>query len=122
MSYDIKFRQHVLKIRASEKLSLTRVATRFGISKQSVYNWTKRIEEKKKRFKPCTKIDMSCLADDVKTYPDAYQYERSGRLKVSVRCVGYALKRLGVTYKKNADASQSQGRRTLCFLSESKVL
>ena len=119
MSYDIKFRQQVLKVRAAEKLSLTEVAERFGIGKQTVYNWTKRIEEKKQRLKPSTKIDMACLAQDVKIYPDAYHYERSERLKVSVRCVGYALRRLGVTYKKNSNASQSQARRTLCFLSES---
>jgi len=105
MSYDIKFRRQVLKIRAAEKLSLTKVAERFGISKQTVYNWTKRIEEKKKRFKPSTKIDMACLAEDVKTYRDAYHYERSRRLQVSIRCVGYALKRLGVSYKKNTNAS-----------------
>ena len=116
MSYDIKFRQQVLKIRMAEKLSLSKVAQRFGISKQTVYNWTKRIKEKKQRIKPCTKINMNSLADDVRLYPNAYQYERSERLRVSVRCVGYALKRLGVSYKKNTQSSQSQIRRTLCIL------
>ncbi|WP_414437863.1 IS630 transposase-related protein [Candidatus Bealeia paramacronuclearis] len=43
---------------------------------------------------------MQALAEDVKTSPDAYQFERAQRLKVSVRCVGYALKRLGISYKK----------------------
>ena len=45
---------------------------------------------------------MDALARDVEAYPDAYQYERAARLGVSIRCVGYALKRLGVTYKKKA--------------------
>ena len=43
---------------------------------------------------------MGTLARDVEAYPDAYQYERAARLGVSVRCVGYALKHLGMTYKK----------------------
>lgn len=122
MSYDIKFRQQVLKVRAAEKLSLSKVAERFGISKQTVYNWTKRIEEKKKRVKPCTKIDMTRLVEDIKTYPDAYQYERSHRLQVSIRCIGYALKRLGVSYKKNTHSSQSKSRRPLCLLRETPDL
>ena len=53
---------------------------------------------------------MDALARDVEAYPDAYQYERAARLGVSVRCVGYALKRLGVTYKKSLTSSQG-GRR-----------
>ena len=49
---------------------------------------------------------MDALARDVEAYPDAYQYERAARLGVSIRCVGYALKRLGVTYKKSLTSSQ----------------
>lgn len=116
MSYDIKFRRHVLEVRARYGLSFSKVAERFGIGKQSVYNWSKRLEEKKKRSKPATKIDMSRLAEDVLQYPDAYQYERAERLSVSIRCVGYALKRLGVTYKKNTQASESGSRKTIYLL------
>lgn len=43
---------------------------------------------------------MKALEEDVKIYPDAYQYERDARLGVSQRAIGYALKRLGVSYKK----------------------
>ena len=116
MSYDIKFRRHVLEVRARYGLSFSKVAERFGIGKQTVYNWSKRLEEKKKRSKPATKIDMSRLAEDVKQHPDAYHYERAERLNVSVRCVGYALKRLGVTYKKNPKTSESGSRKTNCIL------
>lgn len=120
MSYDIKFRRHVLKIRALEGLSFAKVAERFGIAKQTVYNWSKRIEEKKKRNKPATKIDRDALARDVERYPDAYQYERAERLHVSVSGVGHALKRLNVTYKKNPQTSQSRSRKTICLLPSRK--
>jgi hypothetical protein len=48
----------------------------------------------------------------VEIYPDAYQYERAERLGCSQRGIGEALKRLKITYKKNAVASESQRRRT----------
>lgn len=94
MSYDIKLREQVLKVRTLEGLSFAEVGKRFGINKQTVYNWTKRLEEKKKRNKSATKIDMDALKQDVDAYPDGYHYERAKRLNVSPRCVGYALKRL----------------------------
>ena len=100
MSYDKKFRRHVLKVRETEKLSLAKAAKRFGIGKQTIYNWTKRLEEKSKRTKPWITLDEKALRGDIETYPDAYQYERAQRLGVSRGGVYHALKRLGVTYKK----------------------
>ncbi len=91
---------------------MEQVAQRFGISKQTVYNWTKRLIPCETRNKPATKIDMQALAEDVKKYPDAYQFERAKRLNVSVRGIGYALRRLGVTYKKKSQSSQSLPRKT----------
>ena len=55
---------------------------------------------------------MNALEEDVKTHPDAYQYERAARLGVSQRAIGNALKRLGVSYKKNTVTSQSGRKRT----------
>ena len=118
MSYDIKFRRHVLKIRDAEGLSFSKVAERFGIAKQSVYNWSVRLEEKK-RFKPATKIDMAALVRDIEEYPDAYQYERGERLGVSSKGIWHALRRLRVTYKKKPSASQGGSRKTICLLPKS---
>lgn len=115
MSYDIKFRKYVLKVREEECLSFAAVGQRFGISKQTIYNWSKRLEPKLKRNKPTIKIDMASLAEDVKVYPDAYHYERAGRLNVSKSGIWHALKRLGVTYKKNSSASQGLRRKTACL-------
>lgn len=116
MSYDIKFRRHVLKVRKEEGLSFAQVALRFGIAKQTVYYWTKRIEEKKTRVKPPVKLDMEALKKDIALYPDAYQYERAARLGVSAMGIWHALRRLGVTYKKNPASSQSGSRKTLYLL------
>jgi transposase len=58
---------------------------------------------------------MKVLEEDVKTHHDAYQYERAARLGVSQRAIGYALKRLGVSYKKNTVTSESRRKRTARF-------
>ncbi|SFM19287.1 transposase [Nitrosomonas communis] len=63
--------------------------------------WIKTPGPKTTRNKPATKIDMEILAQDVKNYPDAYQYERAKRLGVSTQDINHALKRLGVAYKKS---------------------
>ena len=55
---------------------------------------------------------MLQLTEDIEKYPDAYQIERAKRLGVSQGWLGYALKRLGVTYKKNFKTSKGLHRQT----------
>ena len=116
MSYDIKFRHHVLKIKEQDVLSLTKVAKRFGISKQTVYNWTKHIDEKKTRNRLPQNLSLDELIQDIKDFPDAYQYERAQRFGVSTNCIWRALKRLKVSYKKNSAASQGGSREKVYIL------
>jgi transposase len=119
MTYSLDMRQQVLKIRSEEGLSMAKVAKRFGVGVASVMRWSKNIEAIKKRNRS-TKTDMEALKRDVEQYPDAYQHERATRLCVSEYCVWYALKRLGVTYKKNTSAPKGNPRKTLCFLRRDK--
>jgi transposase len=116
MTYSVDFRKKVLDIKEKEGLSFAKVAERFSIGIASVVRWTKNIDAKIKRNKPATKIDMELLKKDIEEYPDAYQYERGERLGVSAMGIGHALKRLGVTYKKNPQSSKSKPRKTICFL------
>ena len=51
---------------------------------------------------------MDALAKDVEDSPDDYQWERAQRLGVAERTVGYALKRLSISIKKNAASPQSR--------------
>ena len=112
MCYSLDFRRKVLEIRKKEKLSMAKVALRFGISISAVMRWTKRLEPKTKRLKPATHIDMEALRVDVREHPDAYVHERAKRLGASYTGTYHALKRLGVTYKKNAESPQGVRRRT----------
>jgi transposase len=115
MTYSLDFRQKVLEIKEQEGLTQGEAAVRFGVGVASITRWDKCLEPKRTRTKPATKIDMETLEKDVKTYPDAYQYERAVRLGVCPRAIGYALKRLGVSYKKNTVTSKSGRKRTACL-------
>jgi transposase len=115
-SYDEKFRRPVLQMREPEGLSLAKVAKRFGISKQTVYYWTKRLLEKKTRQRLPTKLCLEALRHDVEAHPDAYPYERAKRLSVSQNSIWRGLQRLGASYKKNPQAPQSRSRKAFYFL------
>lgn len=102
MGYSLDFRQQVFKIKQKEKLTFQQVSDRFGVPIRTLFRWQNRIEPKDKRNKPSTKIDMEALAKDVKDNPDHFQYERAKKFGVSQSAIYYALKRLKVSYKKNA--------------------
>lgn len=112
MTYSLDFRQKVVSTRAQESLTMEETAQRFGVGIASLARWLKNIVPQETRDKPATKIDMVALAQDIEAHPDAYQYERAQRLGVCTQCVNYALRRLGVTYKKNAAAPKGKRRRS----------
>lgn len=116
MTYSLDFRQKVLSIKASQKLTFSEVSQRFQVGINTVVRWSKKIEPQLTRNKPSTKIDMEALKKDVLDFLDAYQIERAQRLKVSQRGICHALKRLGVTYKKNSESPQGGRSKTICIL------
>jgi transposase len=122
MTYSVNFRRKVLAIKVEEKLTFAQVSERFNVGKASVMRWSTCLVPKKTRNKAATKIDMQALMKDVQSYPDGYNYERAKRLKVSVTGIFHALKRLGVTYKKNTEASKSERRKTALLPTENRFV
>jgi transposase len=120
MAYSSDFRHKVLSVRYKERLTIAQVAALFCVGVASVIRWVKNPIPQKTRNKPATKIDMDALARDVRDDPDAYQYERAHRFGVSVQGINYALRRLGVSYKKNTGTSTSERRRT-AYLSDANM-
>ena len=105
MAYSLDFRRKVLSVREKKGLTIAEVASRFDVGVASVVRWIKHVERKPPGFRH-RKIDLEVLRQDVVAYPDAYQYERAQRLGVRQNAIFLALKKLGVTYKKNAAPSQ----------------
>jgi hypothetical protein len=56
------------------------------------------------------------LIQDIKAYPDSYSHERAQRLGITTSGIKYAIKALGVTYKKNSKASKSGSRKKIYVL------
>jgi len=109
MTYSIDFRRKALAIKEQEGPSFEEAAERFGVGKASLVRWSARLEPCRTRHKPAGKISDEALGRDVGLYPDAYQRERAERLGASQQGVCSALRRLGVSRKKNAVAPE--GRR-----------
>ena len=106
MTYSLDFRKKVLSIRSKEGLSFAQVAKRFGVSVNSVFLWSKNLEPKHTKNRPTIKIDRDALMEDIKKHPDDYGYERAQRFSVSTSGIYCALRRLGISYKKNSQSSQ----------------
>ena len=70
MTYSLDFRKKVLDIRSKEELSFDKVATRFGVSVNSVFLWSKKLEAKLTKNRPSIKIDPTLLSDDLEKHPD----------------------------------------------------
>jgi len=115
MSHPVSFRRHVLRVKEREGLSFGETADRFSVGIASVKRWSKRLEPKPYVRKKPRKLDPAALAQDVIDHPDAYQYERAARFGVSPKAIWQALRKLGVTYKKNP-ASPEGGRRCSAHL------
>ncbi len=102
MAYSLDFRRQAFKIKEKEGLTFQEAGDRFGVPIRTLFRWQRRIEPKADRDKPATKIDMEALRKDVEEHPDHYQYERAKKFGVSQSAIYYALKRLDISYKKNA--------------------
>lgn len=68
MTYSIDFRKKVLAMKEKEKVSLASVAKRFGVGKNTVFVWTKKIAPLKSRNKAPTKITTELLKADIAQY------------------------------------------------------
>ena len=106
MSYSLDFRKRVMETKEKEGLTFAATSQRFRVNIRSLFRWNKRLEPKTTRNKPATKINMEALQKDVIKRPEDYQWERAQRFNVSVSCIKYALRRLGLSYKKNSKTSQ----------------
>ena len=106
----------MLAIKDKEKLSFDAIARKFNISRAAIFRWSKNIEPQKNRDRKATKIDMEVLREDIELYPDSYCYERATRFGVSSTGIRDAQYRLGITYKKNSETSESGSRAKIYLL------
>lgn len=106
MCYSLDFRKRVFAVKKKENLTFFATSKRFHVPMNTLFRWQRRLEPKTKRNKPALKIDMDALRRDIQKRPDRFQYERAQDFGVTQGAIWFALKRLGVSYKKNSVSSQ----------------
>jgi excisionase family DNA binding protein len=103
MTYSFDLRERVVEFVRSGG-SKAEAARRFGIHRDTVYDWLSR-----KNLAPTPsgprhrKIDKRALARHVQEHPDALLRERAALFKVSVPALSIALRKLGIRKKKSAN-------------------
>ena len=110
MTYPLQFREKVFATKDKFDLTFEETSQRFDIPIRTLFRWQQKIAPCVTRDKPASKIDMDALARHVDDYPDAYLHERATVFGVIFQAIHCALKRLGISYKKNSTASKSQRR------------
>lgn len=84
--------------------SKVEAAQRFQVSRASVYNWTS-VPDDLSYARPGPKgprrLDWEALRLDVEAHPDRTQKERARHFGVSRHCIWHALRRMGLSRKKN---------------------
>ena len=90
MTYSIDYRKQVLSSIA-DGMTIREAALFYGLSTSTIHSWQQNL---------FPKISDDALIEDVKRYPDDYNYERARRLNCSKTGIFNALKRLGISQKK----------------------
>ena len=106
MTYSLDFRKQVLKS-LDNGMTFAQAAEFYNLSPTTIQNWKRRVHSKTTRQTKPYKIPNEELLNDVKEHPDDYQYERAQRLNCSKTGIYHALKRLGISQKKDLGASKS---------------
>ena len=106
MTYSLDFRRQVLKS-IDDGMTYVQAAEFYSLSPTTIQNWKRRVHSKTTRQTKPYKIPNEELLNDVKEHPDDYQYERARRLNCSKTGIYHALKRLGISQKKDLGASKS---------------
>ena len=107
MTYSADFRAQVIKSVEEQGMSIRQACAFYDISKATLQIWLKDSSIKLTRNKSPSKIPNDALLQDVKLYPDDYMYERARRFGCSKSGIESALKRLGISKKKDVKASKS---------------
>ena len=82
--------------------SKTEAAKRFNVGRTTIYKWLNAKAPFTYQKPGPRSIDYEALKQHITEFPDQTLKERAAHFGVSAFCIGYSLKRLGYTRKKDA--------------------
>ncbi|SNT69898.1 IS630 transposase-related protein [Psychrobacter sp. LV10R520-6] len=107
MTYSTDFRAQVIKNIKQQDMSIRQACAFYNIGKTTLQRWLKNPSIKQTRDKPPSKIHDDLLLKDIEQYPDDCLYERAQRFNCSKTGIHTALKRLGISQKKDLGTPKS---------------
>ena len=110
MTYSIDYRKQVLSSIA-DGMTIREAALFYGLSTSTIHSWQQNLTPKTTRNMCIRDRPDDALIEDVKRYPDDYNYERARRLNCSKTGIFNALKRLGISQKKDLGTSKSMSNK-----------
>ena len=116
MSYSKDYKKRTIEYR-QERHTLKETHKTFKVWTSTIQRWEKRLKEtgdleKKELHRSFRKIDPEKLKKYVKEHPDAYQSEMAEVFGCSESGIRYALKRYGITRKKDNLLSGAKSRKS----------
>lgn len=117
MAYSVDIKRLAMIMLTVDKLNLNQVCERLKIGLTTLIRWVKLNRNNtlytiKPRICASRKINDDSLRAYISQNPDAYLYEIAEHLDVSKSGVHDALKRLGISYKKNTNLQRTRRRKT----------
>ncbi|WP_201580012.1 MULTISPECIES: IS630 transposase-related protein [unclassified Psychrobacter] len=106
MTYSLDYRKQVLES-LENGMTFAEAATFYNISPTTIQKWKQRLHSKTTRNVKPSKIPNDALRKDVEDHPDDYHYERARRFNCTAPAICKALKRLGISQKKDFRTSKS---------------
>ena len=104
MTYSLDLRQRVIE-RVKQGHSVEETAVLFQVSPATIYRWRHRPALERTRVtQRRRKLDPEALRQHVRDAPDARLKDRAKDFGVHPSAIGFALKRYGITVKKNSSA------------------
>ena len=102
MRYSVDFRMRAVEL-AHEQKNKSKVCRLLRIGRNTLDRWLSLDDLTPKKPGPTKpwKLDPAMLKAHVEEIPDAYQSERAEALHVSPNTIGYGLRRLKISRKKN---------------------
>jgi len=107
MTYSADFQAQVVKSVKEQDMSIRQACTFYNISRTALQRWLKNPSIKKIWDKLPSKIPNEVLLKDVAQHLDDHMYEQAQRLGCSKSDIEIALKRLGISQKKDPRTSKS---------------
>ena len=105
--------------------SKAEAARRFQVSRASVYHWVTApdgLAYQRPGPRGPRRLDWAALRAHVQQYPALTQKERAQHFRVSRHCIWYALRQMGVTWKKNAGLHRAESEEKENLLTAARAL